>query len=107
MPKINEALILMLGAFSDEELEEEEIEEIEAGLSGEQQKELEQALQTFFDERDELSSRVNKAVVTLTQIIVELATQETEEEEEEEEEGKKKTKKAASWGFTLVPPKED
>ncbi len=106
MPKMNEGLNLMLDNVSDEELTDEEIEEIEAGLSREQQEELEQALQTFFDERDELSSRVNKAAAVLTKLIIAIAAQE-EKEEEEEEGGKKKVEKSPSWGFTLVPPKED
>jgi len=106
MPKINEGLRLMLEAFSDLAPTEEEIEGIETALDGEQQKELEQALQALFDERDEFSSRVDKAHLTLTKILVEL-TAGTEEEEEEEEEGKKKVQKSPSWGFTLVPPKEE
>lgn len=106
MPKINEGLILMLQAFTDEELTEEEIEEIETALDKEQQKEFEEALQSFFDEREELPNKVNRAAAVLTKLIIALAA-ETEEEEEEEEERKKKVKKSPSWGFTLVPPKED
>lgn len=104
MPKMNEGLMLLLPV--EGELEDEEIEAIETALDKEQQEELEQALQALFDERDEFSSSVNKAVETLKKIIIALAPG-TEEEEEEEEGGKKKVKKSPSWGFTLVPPKED
>ena len=101
-------LILLLNEIAGEdleELEEEEIEEIEDALSGEQQKELQSALQTFFDNSEEVPNAVNKAAAVLTKIIIALAAE--TEEEEEEEGGKKKVKKSPSWGFTLVPPKED
>lgn len=108
MPKINEGLRLMLEAFTDEAPTDEEIEGIETAMDAEQQKELEQALQALFDERDEFSSRVDKAHLTLTKILVELATQEEEKEEEEEEEGgKKKVQKSPSWSFTLGQKIED
>lgn len=109
MPKINQDLVSMLEAFSDEGLEEEELEGLEVSLSVEKQKELVQALKNIFDERDEFSSRVDKAHSTLTQIIIELATMEEAgaEEEEEEEEGKKKVQKSPSWSFTLGERRED
>lgn len=106
MPKINEGLTLMLEAFADEAPTDEEIEGIETAMDAEQQKELEQALQALFDEREEFSSRVYKAVQTLTEFIITLAA-ETEEEEEEEEEGGKKIKKSHDWGFSLVPPSDE
>lgn len=110
MPKINEKLKLMLEAHTDEEITEEELEAIETGLNGEQQEELQQALQDIFDERDEFSSKVDKAHVTLTKFIIDLAagTEGEEEEEEKEKPGEeKKIKKAHDWGFTLVPHSED
>lgn len=108
MPKINEKLKLMLEAHTDEEITEEELEAIETGLNGEQQEELQQALQDIFDERDEFSSKVDKAHVTLTKFIIDLAAPKEEEEEEEEKPGEeKKVKKAHDWGFTLVPHSED
>lgn len=99
-------LILLLNDILGEdveELEEEEIEEIEDALSGEQQKELQSALQTFFDNSEEVPNAVNKAAAVLTKIIITLAA----ETEEEEEGGKKKVKKSPSWGFTLIPPSDE
>ena len=74
MPKMNEGLTLMLEAFLDEAPTDEEIEGIETAMDAEEQKELEQALQALFDERDEFSSRVDKAHNTLTRYIIELAS---------------------------------
>lgn len=104
MPKMNEGLNLLLGDISDEE-----IEGIETAMDKEQQEELEQALQALFDESDEFSSRVKKAVETLTKRIIALAagTEEKEEEEEEEEGKTKKVQKSPSWSFTLGSKRED
>lgn len=100
-------LIDLLQEIADvEELGKKEIEEIENSLSGEQQKELQEALQTFFDNTDEVPTRVNKAAAVLTKLIIALATETEEEKEEEEEEGKK-VKKSPSWSFTLGAPRED
>ena len=108
MPKMNEGLNQMLSHFSDEELTDEEIEGIETAMDAEQQEELGKALQTLFDERDEFSSRVDKALETVTKRMIALAAPKEEEEEEEEKpKGEKEVKKSHDWGFTLVPPKED
>lgn len=98
-------LILLLNEIADEEFEEEEIEEMEDRLSEEQQKELQSALQTFFDNSDEVPNAVNKAAAVLTKIIIAITAETKEEKEEEDSEGKKVKK--ASWGFTLVPHNED
>ncbi len=105
MSKMNEDLLLLLSNFLDEELTDEEIEEIETNLDKEQQEDFLEALKTLFDESDEFSSRVNKAVETLTKLIIALAA-ETEEEETEEEGGGEKVKKKKDWSFTFTPEED-
>lgn len=110
MPKIKEELKLMLEAFTDEGLEEEELEAIETGLDAEQQEEFQSALKDLFDERDEFSKRVDKAHFTLTKLIIDLAAgtegEEQEEDKNEVDEEGKKIKKYKPWGFTLLPEED-
>ena len=105
MSKMNEDLLLLLSNFLDEELTDEEIEEIETNLDKEQQEDFLEALKTLFDESDEFSSRVNKAVETLTKLIIALEA-ETEEEETEVEGGGEKVKKKKDWSFTFTPEED-
>jgi len=104
MSKMNEDLLLLLSNFLDEELTDEEIEEIETNLDKEQQEDFLEALKTLFDESDDFSSRVNKAVETLTKLIIALAAE--TEEEETEEEGGEKVKKKKDWSFTFTPEED-
>ena len=107
MPKMNEGLSVMLEDYT-KDLTEEEEEKLEDALSEEQQKKLEKALQTFFNESEEIPNKVNNELPVLINMIIELAIEtEAEEEEEEEGGGEKKVKKSHDWGFTLVPPKTE
>jgi len=105
MSNMNEGLSLLLEEYT-EDLTEQEEEKLEDALSEEQQKKLEKALQTFFDESEEIPNKVNRELAVLINMIIELAI-ETEAEEEEEEGGKKKVQKSPSWSFNLGKPKED
>ena len=96
-------LILLLNEILGEEVEEledEELEEIEATLDKEQQKKFQEALQTFFDNSDEVPSVVNRAAADLAALVIRAP-------KEEEERGKKKVEKSPSWSFNLGIPRED
>lgn len=103
---MNQKMIDLIEEVGNLEIDEQEVEKIEEALSEKMLLEFKESLETFDEHTLEGVEEI--AVSKLTQIIVTLATQEKEEEEEEEEEGgKKKVEKSPSWGFTLVPPKED
>ncbi len=103
MSNMNEGLSLLLEEYT-EDLTEQEEEKLEDALSEEQQKKLEKALQTFFDESEEIPNKVNRELAVLINMIIELAIK--TEAEEEEEQGKK-VQKSPSWSFNLGKPRED